>query len=208
MDTKQAYNNWAETYDIVNNPTRSLDEKVVKTLMTDLDGKDIVEAGCGTGKNSIWFSEKGKSLKAFDYSKEMLSLAQKKVIKNNAEFILHDITQPWTFDDQSCDLVSINLILEHIENIDFVFKEAFRILRSNSKLFICELHPSKQAKGSVARFTDVSTNKEIKLLSYFHSKKDFNNAGKSSGFKSINFKDWYDDINKDIPRLLSILLTK
>ena len=208
MNTKEAYNNWAESYDKVNNSTRTLDEKVVRTLLTDLGSKDIVEVGCGTGKNSVWFSLKGQSLKAFDFSDEMLSIAQKKIAKNNSEFLLHDITQPWPFDNDCCDLVSINLILEHIENINFIFKEAYRILRANGKLFFCELHPLKQEQGSVARFTDNKTNNEIKLVSYFHSKNDFYYASKSAGFKSINSQNWYDDTNKDIPRLLSILLTK
>lgn len=208
MRTEEAYNNWADSYDQVENPTRSLDEKVVRTLLSELDGKDIVEAGCGTGKNSIWFSQNCKSLKAFDFSKEMLKIASNKVKSKNTEFINHDITKPWLFENNSCDLVSINLILEHIENINFVFNEAYRILRNNGLLLVCELHPLKQKEGSVARFVDKKTEKEIRLVSCYHSKNDFSNAGELAGFSKIEMKDWYDDTNKDIPRLLSILLTK
>lgn len=208
MNTKEAYNNWAETYDSAENPTRSLDEKVVRTELIDIAGKDIVEAGCGTGKNSVHFAKYAKSLQAFDLSENMLAEARKKVNGPNAKFLIHDITQTWSIEDESCDLVSINLILEHIENINFVLQQAFRILRKKGRLFICELHPSKQEKGSVARFTDDKSNKEIKLVSFFHSKKDFENACKSAGFINIIMKDWFDETNEDIPRLLSILAVK
>ena len=208
MRTVEAYNNWAESYDQVENPTRSLDEKVVRNLLTVLDGIDIIEAGCGTGKNSAWFSQKCRSLKSFDFSNEMLKIAKGKVKNNNTEFINHDVTEPWPFGNNSCDLVSINLILEHIENIDFIFEESYRILRDNRKLFVSELHPLKQKEGSVARFVDIKTEKEIRLVSYYHSKDNFTEAGELAGFSQIEMKDWYDDTNNDIPRLLSILLTK
>ncbi len=204
MNTKEAYNNWAETYDSIVNPTRNLDEKVVRTELIDIKDKDIVEAGCGTGKNSVYFAEYAKSLRAFDISDEMLSVAKTKVKNRSVEFLIHDITKPWPFDNQICDLVSINLILEHIENINFVFQEAFRILRKKGGLFVCELHPLKQEKGSVARFNDKEQN-EVRLISFYHSKDDFENALKSAGFKNIIMKDWFDETNKDIPRLLSVL---
>ncbi len=208
MNTKEAYNTWADSYDTVENPTRTLDEKVVKSLLTDLRGKDIVEAGCGTGKNSLWFAEKGTTLKAFDFSEEMIEIAKKKVRNKNAEFIIQDITKRWVYEDKSCDVVSINLILEHIENLNNIFLEAYRILRQNGLLFVCELHPAKQEKGTVARFMDENSNKEIRLISYHHSKKDFEVAGRNAGFSEINFQDWYDQNNTEIPRLLSIMLTK
>jgi len=208
MKSKEAYNNWAGSYDQVENQTRSLDERVVRTLLTELDGKDIVEAGCGTGKNSVWFAENCKSLKAFDFSSEMLRIAKGKVTNSNSEFLIHDITKPWPFEDVTCDLISINLILEHIENINFIFTEAYRILRNNGQVLVCELHPLKQKEGSVARFVDKNTDEEIRLVSYYHSELDFSKAAELAGFNKIIMKDWYDDTNKNIPRLLSILLTK
>jgi len=195
MKTEEAYNNWAETYDKVDNPTRSLDEKVVKHILKDIRCKDIVEAGCGTGKSSVWFAENCKSLKSLDLATEMIRIAKEKIIKSNAEFFIHDITKSWPFDNESCDLVSTNLVLEHIENINFVFAEAFRILRENGPLFICELHPLKQKEGTVARFKDKNTEKEIRLVSYYHSKDDFSRAGENASFRMIEDNDWFDDTN-------------
>jgi len=181
---------------------------VVRIILNDINGKEIVEAGCGTGKNSIWFADNCKSLKAFDLSTEMLRIAKEKITNSNTEFLNHDITKPWPFEKESCDLVSVNLILEHIKNINFVFAEAFRILRVSGQLFVCELHPLKQKEGTVARFNDKNSKKEIRLVSYYHTKENFSKAGELTGFKKTKMDDQYDDTNKNIPRLLSILLTK
>ena len=39
-----------------------------------------------------------------------------------------DITREWPIENNVIDLVTCNLILEHIENLDFIFSEANRCL--------------------------------------------------------------------------------
>ena len=64
--------------------------------------------------------------------------------KAKSNFVFHDLTKPWPMPSNSVDLVFGNLVLDHIENLDFFFREAARILRPGGNLFICELHPFKQ----------------------------------------------------------------
>lgn len=208
-NVRTSYAKWSHTYDEVDNPTRDLDEKVVKKMLTNLKGKDVIEAGCGTGKNTIWLSGKAKSVTAFDFSKQMLNVARNKIKSANVKFIQQDISKKWKLPDEYCDVVTINLVLEHIRDIDFVFSEAYRILRKNGKLLVCELHPEKQKKGTKARFTETKSKAIVEIDSYYHSKSDYTKAGKNAGFKKIELKDWFDEKDTNqVPRLLSASLKK
>lgn len=208
-NVKASYAKWSQTYDHVENPTRDLDRKVIPKVLINLRGKDVIEAGCGTGKNTTWLAKTARSLKSFDLSEEMVNVARQKITGANVEFVQHNITERWIFPNDCCDVVTINLVLEHIEDIDFVFKEAYRVLRKNGKLFVCELHPDKQKKGTKARFTEIKGNPIIEIDSFYHSKVDYSNAGKIAGFKNITLKDWFDEEESNqVPRLLSMLLKK
>jgi malonyl-CoA O-methyltransferase len=208
-NVKASYAKWSQTYDHVENPTRDLDRKVIPKVLINLRGKDVIEAGCGTGKNTTWLAKTARSLKSFDLSEEMVNVARQKITGANVEFVQHNITERWIFPNDCCDVVTINLVLEHIEDIDFVFKEAYRVLRKNGKLFVCELHPDKQKKGTKARFTENKSNTIIEIDSYYHSKEDYSRAGKIAGFQNITLKDWFDEKESNqVPRLLSVLLKK
>ncbi len=54
----------------------------------------------------------------------MLQIAKRKVKSNSVKFVEADITKPWKFIKTPVDLISINLVLEHIENLDFIFKNS------------------------------------------------------------------------------------
>ncbi|MEH2042274.1 class I SAM-dependent methyltransferase [Nostoc sp.] len=70
----------------------------------------------------------------------------------NVVFITEDITKQWTCRNQSADLVTCNLVLEHIEDLSLIFSEASRVLVKGGYFFICELHPFKQYQGTKANF--------------------------------------------------------
>ena len=56
MNVQAAYSHWSTSYDSVANPTRDLDQQVMRRL---LDGKrfgHVLELGCGTGKNTPWLA--------------------------------------------------------------------------------------------------------------------------------------------------------
>src|SRR5689334_271056 len=171
MQTKQAYAKWASTYDSDRNRTRDLDEIVTREILRGLHFKSIVEIGCGTGKNTLLFAQIGEQVRALDFSEEMIAQARRKTSATNVDFTVADITQRWPVDDASIDLISCNLVLEHIADLSPVFSEAARVLIPGGQFFVSELHPVRQYLGVQAHF---SRDQEITTIEAFiHDVTDF-----------------------------------
>ena len=98
MQTQDAYNNWAKTYDTVINKTRDLEAKAIRISLEHETPGHILEIGCGTGKNTQWLVNKCRYLTAIDFSPEMLKIAREKITDDRVQFTQADITKQWTFD--------------------------------------------------------------------------------------------------------------
>ena len=199
------YNSWAFQYDINNNPTRDLDRIATEKSLSGIDFFKVLELGCGTGKNSEWLITKADRLIGLDFSKNMLDLAKNKIKSDKATFIKTDLNENWPIKDNSFDLVTINLTLEHIEKLDHIFNSLFKKLKKGGKCFVSELHPKKQLVGSKARFID--NGEEVTLDVFQHTEKDYVQSAEKSGLNLIAKEDWYDE-RKEIPRLITLLFEK
>ncbi|MDE0014251.1 MAG: class I SAM-dependent methyltransferase [Candidatus Poribacteria bacterium] len=206
-DIQKAYNNWSKTYDADENRTRDLDRVVTQKTLANWQCKSILELGCGTGKNTRCLSQIGENVHALDFSEGMISFARKKLNFSNVTFSLADITHPWHCDNASIDLVVCNLVLEHIENISFIFSEACRVLGTGGHFFICELHPFRQYQGTQANFQ--TTHGTTEIQAFVHHISDFLDAAKSSGFRLKEFKEWWHETDQNkCPRLVSFMFKK
>lgn len=206
MDNQQAYNAWAESYDTVENKTRDLEATALRESIESIVGReplDILELGCGTGKNTEWLLTKAKCVVGADFSVEMLAIAKEKINDQRIEFKQFDLRDEWDFLRQQFDLITCSLALEHIENINFIFQQAHKVLRKNGFFYVGELHPFKQYQGSKARFETQSGIFELEC--FVHHISDFFEAAKSNNFECVDLEEWFDDDNKMIPRLLTII---
>ena len=70
MRIQQAYDEWSDSYDVDENLTRDLDQKVTREVLTNLHFTSILETGCGTGKNTSFLSQLGDKVYAVDFSEE------------------------------------------------------------------------------------------------------------------------------------------
>lgn len=204
MNNRQAYNSWSKTYDEGENKTRDLEARALRELLADIENSDILEIGCGTGKNTEFLKEKARSLVCTDFSPEMLEKAKAKFAEDKIEFRQPDLRERWNFSENSFDLIVCSLVLEHIENIDFVFSEARKVLRKGGQFYIGELHPFKQYSGSKARFETSAGVFELEC--FVHHVSDFIAAAKKNNFEIEELKEWFDDDSKaEIPRLLTMI---
>ena len=221
-----AYDDWAETYDTVPNRTRDLAGQVLRQTNLNLNGRAVVEVGCGTGRNTEWLVRSGDSsdvagptsdavptnnatgpasIVALDFSAEMLARARLRINDPRVQFIQHDIHDPWPLANASADVVIAMLVLEHVEHLEPFFIEAARTLTANGELFICELHPMRQYLGGQARFIDNKTGVYTLIAAFLHDVSDFVNAGLSAGLNLVHLGEWRDEEEPDDPpRVLSL----
>ena len=171
MKIKNNYDRWAFKYDRDINLTRDLDKIVTKKSLCNINFSSVLELGCRTGKNTQWLSTRTKELVGIDFSKNMLKIAKKKVRSKKATFINADFNKQWKIKKGSFDLGTINLVLEHIKELDHIFISLFSKLNKGGKCFVCELHPKKQSNGSKVRFK--INNIETTLDTFPHSEKNY-----------------------------------
>lgn len=207
MSVQQHYNEWAATYDAVENKTRDLEKTAGQHVLADIAADSIIELGCGTGKNTVWLASKAAHVTAIDLSEEMMQKAKEKMQLPNVVFQQFDITQPWTFTQRKAELITCSLILEHIENLHVVFEQVSNYLKENGHFYICELHPCKQYSGSKARF---ETNYGTQVLQCFtHHITDFLSAAAENNLSLVQLNEWFDDDDRTtLPRLISFLFQK
>lgn len=204
MNNQQAYNEWSKNYDTVRNRTRDIEALALRKSIVISEPLNILELGCGTGKNTEWLVSKAKHLIGADFSVEMLDKAKAKVTANNVEFRQLDLRESWKFSDNQFDLITCSLALEHIENIDFIFQEASRVLQKGGRFYIGELHPFKQYAGTKARFE--IENETFELECFVHNVSEFFEVGKNNDFEIVELKEWFDDDDEiEIPRLLTMI---
>jgi ubiquinone/menaquinone biosynthesis C-methylase UbiE len=205
-----AYDRWAETYDTDPNRTRELAGEVLHLAELPFAGRDLVEIGCGTGRNTECLATQAGSITALDFSEKMLRHAVRRIHNPKVRFIQHDVRTTWPLADSAADVIVAMLILEHVEQLQPVIAEAARVLRSNGTLFICELHPMRQLMGGQAQFSNTQTGERERVAAFLHNVSDFVKAGLATGFIVARLDEWRDpgSDSNSIPRLLSLLFTK
>jgi malonyl-CoA O-methyltransferase len=208
-DVARAYDSWAASYDTDSNPTRDLDADVVRMAPLAITGRDVLELGCGTGKNTVWLAAQARTVVAIDFSRGMLVRARERVEAAHVRFVQHDLRTPWPLADGAVDTVVGNLVLEHVEDLSHVYAEAARVLRPAGQLWLCELHPDRQRRGGQAQFT-TSEGETVRVAAYLHSVAEYVNGGIAAGFTLRRVGEWLetDAPQTDPPRLLSLLFER
>jgi ubiquinone/menaquinone biosynthesis C-methylase UbiE len=171
MSIAESYNEWSSTYDTNANRTRDLDAQLMREMFAERSFGSVLEIGCGTGKNTAMLAGVCNALMAVDLSPGMLAHAKCKVTAAHVRFALADIRLAWPVADSTTDLVTCNLVLEHLESLSHVFAEARRALRTGGTFFVCELHPCRQYAGSQAKFT--KDGETIPVQAFTHHLSDF-----------------------------------
>lgn len=208
MSIQASYDRWASDYDAVRNFTGELDERLTEDSKPFFQNKSVVELGCGTGKNTLIICPWAKSIHAIDFSEKIIEIAKKKVSSfKNVQFFVSDLNEKWPIKNGTADIILCSLVLEHIENLRFIFSEAARILNEKGLFWIRELHPFRHYIGSRAYFHQKGEKVEIKAFTHHIS--DFVEAGKCANFQLKELKEyWHEEEKSKFPRLISFLFKR
>jgi ubiquinone/menaquinone biosynthesis C-methylase UbiE len=198
-----AYDAWAASYDTDANRTRDLDAEVLRVTLRARRLGAALELGCGTGKNTAFLAAIAERVVAADFSPGMIAVARAKVHAPNVRFVRVDATAGWPLPAATFDLVTFDLVLEHVADLRHVAAEAARVLRPGGELFVCELHPFRQYEGKQAHF--VRGDAVHTVPAFVHHVADFVAAGLGAGLQLVELREhWHTDDAGRPPRLLSL----
>lgn len=111
------------------------------SLLPDVQGKSVLDAGCAAGWYSNWLLEQGANVTAVDFSPNMVAMTKKRV-GNKAAVRQADLHEPLPFlADRSMDIVVSSLALHYLKTWEIVLAEFNRILKPQGLLIFSVHHP-------------------------------------------------------------------
>ena len=139
-----SYDAIAEDYE--RHATRSVynayyDRPAVFSLFPPVQGKRVLDIGCGPGLYAAGLIERGAQVVGFDISGEMVERARRRV-GDRGTFYQHDISQPLFFAaDASFDLAVAPLMINHVTDRVAALREVARVLTAEGCLILSTTHP-------------------------------------------------------------------
>ena len=95
--------------------------------------KTIVELGCGDGAKLLYVKDHFGFAKAFVID---LCFAGSGMDSEDVHFLSANLNYPWPLEDQSTDVLIAMMLLEHLFDPFFSFREIQRVLRPNGRAFV------------------------------------------------------------------------
>ena len=112
----------------------------ILTRNLDLNGKTILDVGCGGGLLSEPMCRLGAKVTGIDASDKNIKVAKLHSEKNNLE-IDYFCSSPEKFNTKDKFDVILNMeIVEHVEDVNFFLKSCCKLLKKNGLMFVATLN--------------------------------------------------------------------
>jgi ubiquinone/menaquinone biosynthesis C-methylase UbiE len=205
---------WSDMYSRPNvfgtGPTKLA--KMANDLIYDKSIQNILEIGCGQGRDSIFFSEKGYSIETFDISENAITFVnktKKSFNLKNLNAIVHDVTEPFSYSNNFFDFVYSNLALQFfdIDSLEKIFDNIYRVMKDEATILF-----STKKKGD--KYYDFGTKisedayEHKGIIRYFYDKSVLEHMLEHQ-FEILSFDDdHHTNPNSTISEWWKILLKK
>ncbi|HYP26906.1 MAG TPA: class I SAM-dependent methyltransferase [Blastocatellia bacterium] len=111
------------------------------SLLPEVNGKRVLDAGCGPGVYSSLLIERGAEVVALDASPKMVELAKQR-LGEAVDIRQADLRKPLGFlGDESFDIVLSPLVMDYIEDWSGPLSEFYRVLRPEGHFIFSVSHP-------------------------------------------------------------------
>lgn len=123
---------------VFNEPHEDLNS-VIESL-EQMDAKQVLDLGCGTGRHTIALARKGFSVFGIDNAPSGLKMTKDGLDKESlhATLVKHEMTEPFPWPDGSFDAVVSVQVIHHADvgSIKKIISEIKRILKTGGMIFI------------------------------------------------------------------------
>ena len=137
------YDGFAEAYTAENETSLMnayYERPATLALAGDVAGRQILDAGCGSGPLFAALRDRGATVTGIDLSAGMLEQARLR-LGPDANLQVADLAEPLPFPDDSFDDVVASLVLHYLRDWGPTLAEVRRVLKTGGRLIVSVDHP-------------------------------------------------------------------
>jgi SAM-dependent methyltransferase len=187
LEARKIYDKFADQY--VNVMKRDAERqnlfKIFHSLLSDVKGKKILDAGCGAADDAKKLAKKGAEVFCVDISPKMIELARKNCKGLNVKFYIQDmedISLKIKFDK----IIAVNSII-YKKNLKNVLKTFKKLLKKDGEILIVVPHPVRKMVKYTKNYFESGKHWEIyqgiKWFGYYRTMAEYINTAISCGLK-------------------------
>lgn len=141
-ELSKQYNGIAEDYTSGNPDYNQFSrETFYNVIVTDLNGKKLLDVACGDGKDLRYFSNLGAIVEGIDASSDMIELARLKLPQ--IRLLVGDM-ENLPYEKDSFDYVTSKYAIQTSMDVPKVLREMGRVLRPGGQMIYLAVHPFRQ----------------------------------------------------------------
>jgi len=111
-------------------------------MLGEVEGRRVLDAGCGEGYLSRMLARRGARVVAVDYSAKLLETARQRTpAELSVEYIHANCEDLHVLKDDSFDLIVSNVVLQDLPDLAAAVAELFRVLRPGCFAALAITHP-------------------------------------------------------------------
>ena len=118
-----------------------LEQPAMRKLLPDLQGKAVLDLGCGYGRNCLEFVQRGaKTVVGVDISQKMLEVARKESVGQNIKYINMNMAEITKL-HAKFDFIYSSLAFHYVEDFPAFAAEIYTSLNDGGHLLFSQEHP-------------------------------------------------------------------
>lgn len=169
------YAEWAANYPPrAHNPLMEAEEAAVLSLLPPVEGRLVLDAGCGTGRYLQVLASLGARAVGIDASAAMLTR-----VRRRARGIMLGDMRALPIADAACDVVVSGLALMDVIDLQAVVDEWSRVLCRRGVVVYSTLHPAGRELGWTRTFS--SDGETRTMPAYWHTLPELQRASRRAG---------------------------
>ena len=150
VSSSEVFDIWAQIYDEQPNPILTLEQRFLSRMLPDVEGLDVLDAGCGAGRwLQLLASHRPASLVGVDSSAGMLQRASTRL--GTAASLLLGSCAALPVQNSTADVILASFILSYLQGVQAFARELYRVARPGAVIFLTDIHPDAAASFNLKR---------------------------------------------------------
>jgi malonyl-CoA O-methyltransferase len=175
LDPAEAYALWAPSYPArAHNPVMLAEERAMLGLLPqDLSGRNVLDAGCGTGRYIRHAMQRGATkITGVDLSRDMLLRADAELGTRHRRVsmdLLQGSLDELPVADAWADITLCGLAVGHVEQLEPVLSELCRVTQPGGLVLCSDVHPMGHALGWLRDFKSEGRRYAVRHTAHLYS---------------------------------------